>query len=737
MSGFFSNFRKFLFFSAIFTSCGLFCVCAQEMNPLGFVRNQQIPVIIENDTISFPWTGGLNSVAFYNFDLDFDGIEDLLAFEKNGNRLLPFLWRNGNWQYAPEYARFFPPVHDWVVVRDYDNDGLKDLFTYSLAGIAVYHNMSNQNIEFELVTNQLESFYYSGYVNIYASPDDYLVVEDVDGDGDLDILNFWVLGKYVHYQRNWAVENDYVNGFLDYRLEDECWGKFSEGADDNEISLSSYCQTKQDGENTRHVGSTMLLHDFNDDGLKDLVLGDIDYPNVILLTNGGSDSAALMVSQTLNFPQENQAVQLYSMPLVSMADINSDEIEELLVSPSDPSLVKSQNKQSVWMYSSDTLLKAYILQNTDFIQNQSVDLGSGAYPVLFDYDKDGLLDLFVGNYGYYDSSAYHSGFLKSYYSSAIAYFKNVGTASSPSFQLINEDFGDLRQYNYQALYPTLADIDEDGQVELLCGCSDGTLLLRDGEILENNYLSIDVGDFATPQFYDIDHDGKMDLLIGNRRGHITYYHNESSNGQISFSMMTDELGSVDVRDYTLSYYGYATPCFFEYQGTTMLVCGNEQGHLFLYDQIDDNLNGVFRLRSSDLKEHIQEKTFDINEGIRIGVAIANVKEGAYPDLFVGNYAGGLSFFEGSEPLPVSIPNPVISNKIKVYPNPASQNVNIEWMHEGYAELRLYDLTGRLVMQSAFNDDSKVLNISNLSPSIYIGLLISAEEQCGFKLIVRP
>ena len=242
---------QFSVFSFQFSTLSLF---AQNSLIPSFQRNQNIPVLTGNDTLSLAWAGGMNSLAFFAFDINLDGADDLVAFEKHGNRLLPFLRDGQQWTYSPEYTRDFPELHDWVIFKDYDNDGKKDIFTYGLAGIRVFKNNSQEQLSFTLVTEQLTSFYYIDYSNIYASPDDNLAIADVDHDGDLDILNFWVLGKYVHLQRNYAIENNLANGWLDFRLEDECWGKFSEGADNNEITLLSYCQDKNE-EPTRHVGS--------------------------------------------------------------------------------------------------------------------------------------------------------------------------------------------------------------------------------------------------------------------------------------------------------------------------------------------------------------------------------------------------------------------------------------------------------------------------------------------------
>ena len=291
----------FLILITLFTT-----LSAQELHDFGFKRELNLPVYHhENSPLLNPWGGGMNSVRMSQIDLNLDGIKDLFIFEKNGNRVLTFI-NQGNeneisYQYAPEYKHFFPSLHDWVILTDYNGDGKEDIFTYGLAGIKVYKNVSDTKLKFELITDQLTSYYYNGYVNIFASPDDYIAIEDIDNDGDLDILNFMVLGKHVHYQKNYAVENHGTTEVFDFRLEDECWGRFEEGEDDNSIILNSDCG-QRDRDQTRHVGSTLLAYDYTGNGLKDLILGDIDYPGIVFLENGGTIDEANMVSMTMDFP---------------------------------------------------------------------------------------------------------------------------------------------------------------------------------------------------------------------------------------------------------------------------------------------------------------------------------------------------------------------------------------------------------------------------------------------------
>lgn len=718
-----NNLRFFLFSLAFLP----FLLFSQNSHQPGFQRNLDVSVIVNADSLTNPWGGGINGAAFYLFDLDLDGNDDLVAFEKNGNRLLTFLRDGNGWSYSPDYQHFFPYLHDWVIFKDYDGDGKKDIFTYGLAGIRVFKNISDQNIDFELVNEQILSYYYTGYSNIFASPDDYLVVEDLDDDGDLDILNFWVLGKYVHYQRNYAVENRFENGYFDYRLEDECWGKFSEGADNNVIELMSYCQDNRSSDQTRHVGSTMTLMDFDNDGVKDLILGDIDYAHVIFLRNGGSTDDALMISQTPAFPNATQAIEMYSMPLVSPVDVDADGLDELLVSPADPSLVKSENIHSVWLYDYDSLAANYVLSNTSFLQNEMIDLGSNAYPILYDWNNDGLLDLFVGNYGYYDSSHYENGFLISYYSSSIAYFQNCGNAQNPVFQLITNDFKGLRSYNLQALYPSFGDIDGDGDTEMICGGSDGKLLLVDGNNITMDYFNIDVGEFATPQLFDIDEDGKLDLLIGNRRGHISYYRNVSTASETEFVLQNQQFGNVDVRDYSLSYYGYATPRFFKMNDEIFLICGSEQGNLFLYDEIRNHLNDDFHLITDNVAELTEGRSYAIKEGIRSSAAIGNLNGDAYPELIVGNYAGGLAYFDGRAEIPVRVPS-IMQQNVNIFPNPASEIVNINLSSNDFKSLKVYDICGKLLMEKLIDNQYITLNINDLKSGVYLILL---EGEKGF------
>ena len=90
---------------------------------------------INAGSLKYPWTGGLNSCQYGSIDLNGDGIRDLVIFDRHGNRILPFIndgtpGLNG-YSFHPEYVKYFPDLHDWVIFKDYDYDGNQDNLTYS------------------------------------------------------------------------------------------------------------------------------------------------------------------------------------------------------------------------------------------------------------------------------------------------------------------------------------------------------------------------------------------------------------------------------------------------------------------------------------------------------------------------------------------------------------------------------------------------------------------------------
>lgn len=720
---------------------------AREAEDFGFRKDFSIPVH-KNNKLFFeqPWVGGINACQFAEIDLNLDGIIDLVAFDRHGNRILPFInegiKNRTGYTYAPEYQGRFPVVREWMNLVDYNGDGKNDLFTYTTGGIRIYRNVSDTNFVFALEKSLLYSYYYSGYVNLFALPDDYPVFSDIDLDGDMDILNFFTLGKYLNFHKNLSVEKYGIPDSLDFRLTNLCWGHFEENELSNHLSLGIECGSRSISDvYERHSGSTLLALDLDDDLDKDLLVGDIDYATIIGLINGGTPDSAFMTGQDTLFPSGTEPVNMMSMPLSTYIDIDNDGARDLLVSPFDPGLDRTDNYESVWLYRNLGKDTAPIFQfeQKDFIQEWMIDLGAGAYPVMADVNQDGLQDMVVGNYGYLDTAYYSLGYLYLSYRSQVALFLNTGTSGLPLFDMTDRDFGHLSSLKIQGACPAMADLDNDGDMDMITGNGDGTLIFLEnlagpghvpvfGEP-ELNYQGIDIGEFSAPQLIDLDRDGLTDLVLGKRDGALSYYRNTGSKVAPVFTWMTSQLGGVDVTDTQISLDGFSTPCFFEEGGEYRLFVGSEFGQIYYYKDIDGNIGGNF----TPVSDHY----LFIDEGSRTGMAVWNFNNDEYPDLIIGNYSGGLASYKGVTPSELSMEEPQRTLPvIRIYPNPAGEVLNIELTGSfsgGRCQIQILDLLGEEVKTvQTYATGTYPVNIERLSGGVYI--VIARNEKGYFEAL---
>lgn len=739
---------------------------SQTAYDFGFERNNSIVV---KDSLGNPqsmaWAGGLNAVHFEEMDLNLDGVMDLITFDIHGNRMMTYINDNipdsSSYTFAPIYANSLPQCWDWVATYDYDYDGKMDIFTYVPGGIRVFRNTSTSTqLQFTQIAYMLNYLAESGFpTNISSSPVDFPALVDIDLDGDMDILTFHVLGVYVTFYRNYSMELYNVPDSLEFKVYDNCWGKFAESELNNSVVLDNYCSFKSsepkiDTNKTqeKHAGSTLLALNLDGDSLMDLILGDVDYFTINALYNNGSKLSAHIYAQDSTFPSNNTPINIVSFPVLCYLDINNDSIKDLIASTFDETYFHTSSMNSVWMYKNNGANNYPVLDlsNKSFLQDRMLDVGDGSTPTYTDVNGDGLMDLIIGSYGNVDSTLLDtSRVLHVYKSSRLAYYQNIGTASNPAFKLIDSDWLYLSALNKISLKTTFGDLDGDGDMDMLFGCDDGSIIYKKNiaaagqpmlfDTCQTNYQNIHVEAYSAPQLIDIDGDSLLDLVIGMKTGFISYYRNTGSITTPIFTLITDTMGHVRPRNYWNYYNCYSVPEFYYDENDSLkAMVGSASGFVFYYRDIRQNILGDFGQDSNLTYVDVVDTLYSVmsftNEssiwqpyanGLRSAPIMYDWDNDGILDLISGTYAGGLNYFKGTTPPLVGIENVSIDRKpvILLYPNPAQSQINIALENTNdfsKMEVNIFDLSGRLVItqENSIKTNTR-LNISDLSKGVYI------------------
>ena len=685
-----------------------------SFSQFNFLRDTSIAVYQNNNRLNNAWNGGINSAQFSNIDLNLDGIEDIIIFDRSGNKLSPYLNINNKFIFSPQYRNNFPDsIKSWMIMEDYNCDGKKDIFTYSTAGIAVYLNTSTtSSLQFNLASPLLIN--QTSGINIYVSPVDIPAISDIDNDGDIDILTFEITGGFVNYFQNMSIENYGNCEQLEYILSDNCWGNFYEGLNSYILDcINCNCSPlsiMSSNKSIKHAGSSLLAIDVDNDNDKDLILGDVSFNNLNLLINGGDNINAHITEVDSIFPENNTntlAANIHIFPAAFYLDLTHDGIKDIVISTNMQN--NSENYQSCWLYENNgtsTNLDLTFIKK-DFLQDESVDLGEGAHPAFFDINNDNLMDLFVGNYGYHDVMGTPI--------SKIAYFENTGTSQQPEYTLIDDDFANISTINLNTtlnspalnLYPTFGDVNNDSYQDLIIGDADGKihLFLNDQNNSFNlaipNLSNIDVGYFATPDLADINQDGLIDLIVGNKSGTISYFENQGTLNNPDFSLEITNWGGIDV-DSTYINNGFSSPRIIDVNGDIQLLTGSYSGKIYEYNNITNNVNGTFN----------QTNTInnDVWEGGKSSVAISDINNDNIMDIIIGNQCGGLSYFRGDTNI-INLNNNIIQSNLNIYPNPTQKTINIDG--DG-SNVIIYNHLGELILRTNKNK----INIEELSDGIY-------------------
>lgn len=711
--------------------CAALCCMLCTARTQNYIHDPFTQVKNNAEFALYPFAGGLNNPQFWPIDLDLNGVEDMLIFDRTGGKCLTFI-NNGtpgqvDYVYAPIYESIFPPMQNFVVLQDVNCDNIPDLFTSFDNGIKVYYSeLSGSSFsyseEIEKLNYTSAGFNFEVFVGVIDIP----AVVDVNMDGDVDLLNFRPAGGFVDYFENQQVEDGEACGVLQLKLITSCWGNFYESGINKAVELDTVCSGEPDGRSGLHAGSTFLAYDVDLDDDIDILLGDLSFNNLNALYNGGDATSAYITSQDTAFPVYNLPVDLPTFPAPFLMDVNNDNKKDLLVAPNKKGF--SQNTHNVWWYKNNAVDDGFLFtyQMDSFMVSDMIDVGEGSHAVFFDYNQDGLQDIIIGNYGYFSDGDF---------SSALALYKNTGSSTVPEFQLITRDYAEISVFNFINIYPAFYDMDNDGATDMIIGEETGALhYFRNTApagsepvfvLQEAFYKDIDVGIASAPNILDLTGDGLPDLIIGEQNGNLNYYENIGTAGDPEFNLVSEFWGNVDVRTPGLLT-GHSTPYLFrDDAGNWQLFVGCEAGTIFHYQPTSD-WTGAFTLITSSFS--------GLDEGEFSNVAFLDITDDNIPELLAGNYRGGISLY-GDESTIDNVTE-LDKNTILVFPNPVTGILFINSDNMLLNDLKIFSIDGKLVYNTNVFTTSAQLDITALAPGIYILYVQLQDGSIAVKKIMK-
>ena len=728
--------------SLLFGILILLLVAQSSVAQTQFSFGPDYPVEVDGTVLSQAWAGGLNSGQYGEVDLNFDGVKDLVIFDRSSNRLNPFIKTGDSYQYVPDYAYFFPAdVNGWVVFRDFNCDGKNDLFTDTLFGIKVYLNSSTgtDSLSWTLVADPIFTEGFSGQINLQVNISDIPAIEDIDGDGDLDILVYdFAIGGYIRYHQNLSVENYGTCDSLEYRRVTQEWGDFMECSCNQFAFGEEECPPFSGGRLAHAGGKSMLALDLDGDGDMEFGLGQEACNTFYMLENIGSPDTALFRDTIPMFPDESTPLSFPEFPGAFYLDLDFDGTRDLISAPNvfansaDNSI---DFVQSSWFYrnTGSAEVPNFEFVQDDFLQNTMIDLGEDAVPAMGDIDRDGDMDLLVGNRGKLIDGEYYA---------TLHLFENIGSSSSPRFRLVDSDYLGLGSSQITHLKPYFTDLDNDEVEDLVFATANrfGFAQVRyipgqsqPGFDLSNAIqLNLEIKPDDKLAFGDLDQDLTTDLVVGRVEGRVEYW--EGGNNLV-FTLSNDQLAGIG----NDSRFRHPAPLFEDFSGDGQmdLMVADASGQLRLFDQRSGDTDfDPEQVQTQLLTSDLWAGTREIRVGARPALASADINGDGLLELALGGRQGGL-FILGNTATGVgeNLRSETRIN-LRVYPNPSAGLVRV--MVNQDTQVEIISILGQKMLEEIIikGNEEYQLDVRHLPGGVY---LVQARGQTGRsvqKLIIQ-
>lgn len=659
------------------------------------------------DEIPIPFSFGINSAQIQTLDLTHDGIEEWVVWDINSRQLQVFQKTGSDFNLLPELAYFFPEdINGYFILADFNQDGRKDLFTSTALGIKAYRNTSQgSDISWTLAQNFLKL---DGANNIPANNLDTPLLQDLDGDGDLDLVIFnFAQGDFLEFYKNTSMERKGIPDIDGFAFPETYWGDFT-FCGCEEINFGTRCDGSpinfrlENPENQRiqHAGGHSILYqDFSGDGIFDLVVGRDECPILYYLENKGSNVAPQFSSFSNSLPDYGP---LPEFPIYHVGNL----IQEDLVVSSNTSEAAFSNE--IDFRSSILKLSKEGTGPSPILQNQLLDLGENARPyfqgnstfgslfISSNLKKEGRILSQMAHFDFRDGKFVLNDtdlFRLSELGLLDLQFIDYTDASRKNhFQLA---FGTKRENNVTR--PILYRITSEGKTPF----SIGGLNLRVGDHLEI-----------------FPYQNKDYLLVAAQNGSLTLY-----------SLDLEKLSATRIESNFLGFRDNPAN-----RNLTVTVQRKEKPDLYTVDQsgkifwIRDFMNSVIR---EEVLVKIENQNLPLRLGRNTWMTLLNPNFSEVADLVLGTRGGGIVYLEA-----ITEGTPSEGDFLaKVFPNPSSGPITV--ITSKTSTGRLISPLGQVILgeiEVPANREVK-LQTQILPPGIYLLHLESEDREVLIKKVL--